>query len=86
LQVGGQPTAPVDFAKVMATLGYDAHVATSEAELKAAVKAWVERPDKTKPWFLEVRIGRGTRKDLGRPTHTAKKAKDLFMDYLDKSA
>merc|ERR1719478_2024318 len=69
--VGGQPTAPVDFAKVMAALGYSSHVATSEEELRAAVRAWVDRTDNTKPWFLEVRIGRGTRKDLGRPTIAA---------------
>ena len=34
------------------------------------------------PRFLEVRVGRGTRKDLGRPTHTPADAKDRFMQYL----
>jgi hypothetical protein len=58
-------------------------VASSDAELRAAVRAWVERTDNSKPWFLEVRVGRGTRKDLGRPTHKAKEAKELFMAYLE---
>jgi phosphoenolpyruvate phosphomutase len=84
--VGGQPTAPVDFAKVMAALGYSAHVATSEAELRAAVRAWVDRTEHSQPWFLEVRIDRGTRKDLGRPTIKSKKAKEAFMSYLEASS
>ena len=38
----------------MAALGYSAHVATSEAELRAAVRAWVDRTEHSQPWFLEV--------------------------------
>ncbi len=34
------------------------------------------------PWFMEVRVCKGARKDLGRPKEPPQKNKDLFMDTL----
>lgn len=35
------------------------------------------------PAFLEIKVSRATRKDLGRPKDTPKSNKDKFMKFLD---
>ena len=36
------------------------------------------------PVFLEVKVKKGARKDLGRPTITPIQNKDSFMDFLKR--
>ena len=35
------------------------------------------------PSFLEIRVNKGNRKDLGRPTTTPLENKQAFMEFLE---
>ena len=82
--VGGQPTVAfdVDLCAVARGCGYGwTRVATDAAELEAALAELDAEPG---PAFLEVRVARGARKDLGRPTATPLESKQAFMKELDR--
>jgi len=76
---GGQPTvsSTVDLSKVARESGYgwSESVKTVE-ELNDAMKT------KSGPGMIVVRVKRGARKDLGRPTKTPSQNKKSFMDVL----
>jgi phosphonopyruvate decarboxylase len=78
--VGGQPTVAlqVDLPAIARACGYEAvySVATSE-ELGALVSAKQKGPA-----FIEVRVRKGARKDLGRPRSSPKENKAAFMAGL----
>lgn len=80
--VGGQPTVgfDVDLCGVARACGYR-HVAcaTDQATLGRELEAFHGSEG---PSFLEVRVRKGSRDDLGRPTMTPADLKRAFMRYL----
>lgn len=82
--VGGQPTIgfDVNFPMVAEACGYKyvASVTTPE-EINAAFQA-MEKVNGAA--FLEIKLRRKTRKDLGRPKSEPKDNKELFMQFLDQ--
>jgi phosphonopyruvate decarboxylase len=80
--VGGQPTVgfDVDICAVARACGYCTAVsATDEASLSAALP---ELHDADGPALLEVRLRKGARSDLGRPTMSPAELKRAFMRFL----
>ena len=82
--VGGQPTIgfDIDLSKIAEGCGYKfvASVSTKEELISTLQKA--EKFEGTV--FIEIKIKRKTRKDLGRPKSEPKDNKDLFMRFLDQ--
>ncbi len=82
--VGGMPTAAkgVDLSKIAKACGYKkVFVAKTYEELE---KALLEASKTRQLTFIEVKCKIGSRKDLGRPTTTARENKENFMAYLKK--
>lgn len=80
--VGGQATCAfsIDLAAIAKASGYRAarRVETS-AEIVQSVR---ELRNQAGPAFLEIRVNKGARKNLGRPTTTAHQNRDAFMQFL----
>ena len=82
--VGGQPTVglKIDLPAVANALGYKAtYSVDSKAELES-VLAKVNNFDR--PALLEIKVKKGNRKDLGRPTTTPIQNKEALMSFLQK--
>ena len=82
--VGGQPTAgfKTDFSAIANACGYNFSIrAETEKEIKDGLSKMKEIPG---PVFLEIRVNKGARKDLGRPTSTPVENKLALMDNLLK--
>lgn len=82
--VGGQPTIgfDVNFSKVAEACGYKLVLTvTTKEELNAAMDR-LNNVDGSV--FLEIKLKRKTRKDLGRPKSEPKDNKELFMQFLDQ--
>lgn len=82
--VGGQPTAgfQVDFPAIAKACGYKF---TSRAETEIQIKEEIGKLRLSKgPSLLEIRVNKGARKDLGRPTTTPPENKKSLMEYLSK--
>lgn len=82
--VGGQPTAgfKTDFSAIANACGYNLSIrAETEKEIKDGLSKMKEIPG---PVFLEIRVNKGARKDLGRPTSTPVENKLTLMDNLLK--
>lgn len=80
--VGGQPTAgaSIDFPAIAKGCGYKAcWTASGQAELESKFREFSETPG---PVFLEIKIKKGSRKDLGRPTTAPRENKDALMEFL----
>lgn len=80
--VGGQPTAAcnINIPLIAKANGYsDAFSAETKEELIDLIKK-IQGIDG--PALLEVRINKGHRNDLGRPTTTPIKNKEAFMEFL----
>lgn len=80
--VGGQPTAgfEVDFPAVAKACGYkEAWRAETSWEIREKIKLLKESEG---PALLEIRVNKGARKDLGRPTTTPIENKETFMRNL----
>lgn len=80
--VGGQPTVGLDInlPKIAEALGYKQIIPVDdEAGLKGAMELV---KDLEGPVFIEVKVKKGARKDLGRPTTTPVQNKEAFMDFL----
>ncbi len=80
--VGGQPTVgqSIDLPAIAKAVGYcEAVRVSSREELLRALRRMREADG---PLFLEVRVRRGNRKDLGRPTTTPVENKEALMNYL----
>ena len=82
--VGGQPTVglKIDLPAVAKAVGYPhAFSVDSKADLLDCLKAvrMVEGPI-----LLEIKVKKGNRKDLGRPTTTPIQNKDALMAFLKK--
>lgn len=82
--VGGQPTVglKVNLAGIAKAAGYkDAVSVTTADDLGSALKALKTMRG---PVLLEVRVHRGNRKDLGRPTTTPIQNRDALMEFMGK--
>ena len=80
--VGGQPTAAfnMDIPSIAKASGY---IAAFSAETKEEI---IDKIGKIKsmngPVLLEIKVNKGARKDLGRPTTAPTQNKDAFMEFL----
>ena len=82
--VGGQPTAgfQTDFVAMAKASGYKhSAMAQTESEIVAGIRKLKQEAG---PSFLEIRVNKGARKDLGRPTSTPQENKAILMDMLTK--
>jgi phosphonopyruvate decarboxylase len=82
--VGGQPTVglKIDLAKIAEAVGYTRTISVSlESQLAPALEA-VKSIDG--PVLLEIKVRKGNRKDLGRPTTTPIQNKEALMSFLAK--
>lgn len=82
--VGGQPTVglKIDMVKVAKAVGYKMAVSTSnKQQVKDAIK---DAATTGGPVFIEIKVRKGSRKDLGRPNTTPVQNKDAFMVFLKK--
>lgn len=80
--VGGQPTVglKVNLAGIAKAAGYKNAVSVTTAEdLGSALKVLKTMRG---PVLLEVRVHRGNRKDLGRPTTTPIQNRDALMEFM----
>ncbi len=80
--VGGQPTVgrQIDLCAIARAAGYqNVACVTTAQELDAALK---QAADANALTFIEVKVKKGARKDLGRPTTTPIQNKNAFMEFL----
>ena len=78
--VGGQPTVglKIDLPAVAKAVGYKVTISVDNKEdLAAALNRIAEGPI-----LIEVKVKKGNRKNLGRPTTTPMQNKEALMDYL----
>ena len=82
--VGGQPTVghEIELTQVASAVGYRAVMKAETAEQLADALQRVG--DSEGPLFLEVRVARGNRKDLGRPTTTPVENKEALMAFMQE--
>ncbi|MBQ3765647.1 MAG: phosphonopyruvate decarboxylase [Bacteroidales bacterium] len=81
--VGGQPTAAdhVDFPAVARAVGYPVVLQADSLETLRTVLGSLPGNG---PVFLEIKVRKGHREDLGRPTTTPGQNMSDFMDYLKR--
>lgn len=80
--VGGQPTAGfrIDFPALAKACGYTLALrATTNEEVG---RTFMQLKRSSGPALLEVRVRKGARSDLGRPTTTPMENKNVFMEFL----
>jgi len=78
--VGGQPTVggAIDLSAIAASCGYEVlHNSDLSATLRLCVK-------NIKPRFIEIKVAKGARKDLGRPKEPPQVNKRLYMETLSR--
>lgn len=83
--VGGQPTAAfkIDLAAIAKSCGYrNIESADNLESLQSKLPSFLAGKG---PSFLEIRICKGNRKDLGRPTTSPAENKRAFMGFLGSS-
>lgn len=81
--VGGQETVgfDVDISKIAEACGFkNCYSCDSKLKLKELLE---EAKDLEGPLFIEIKVKKGARKDLGRPTTTPIENKNAFMKFLD---
>jgi phosphonopyruvate decarboxylase len=82
--VGGQPTVglKIDLPAVAKAVGYKA---TYSVDSKAELESVLSKVNSFEsPALLEIKVKKGNRKDLGRPTTTPIQNKDALMTFLTK--
>lgn len=82
--VGGQPTIgfQLDLPQIAQACGYKKVISVeNEQALQEALNHLSEQPT---PLLLEVKVKKGARKDLGRPTTTPIENKENLMEFLNK--
>ena len=82
--VGGQPTVGlhVDLPAIAKAVGYKNTFSVEDAgSLKKVLSAIARLKG---PTFLEIKVKRGNRKDLGRPTTTPIQNKEALMNFLNQ--
>lgn len=82
--VGGQPTVglKIDLPQVARGVGYKHTFSVGTMEDLVQVLEDVKKAEG--PTLLEVKVKKGNRKDLGRPTTTPIQNKEALMDFLSK--
>ena len=82
--VGGQPTVGlnIDMPRVARAVGYKHTYSVTTEEDLTDVLSEVKCTDG--PTLLEVKVKKGNRKDLGRPTTTPIQNKEALMEFLSK--
>lgn len=82
--VGGQPTVglKIDLCAVAKAVGYK-HCKSVDNQVDLE-KMIFEVQQLTGPVFLEIKVKKGNRKDLGRPTTTPIQNKNALMSFLKK--
>ncbi len=81
--VGGQPTVGlgIDLPSIAKAMGYTAvHDVSTAEELNTAL---AEINNQSGPVLLQIRVKKGNRKDLGRPTTTPIQNKEALMAFLN---
>ena len=81
--VGGQPTVghDIDLVKIAYAMHYEyAKCVCTPDQLKEALSDMMTKGLR----LIEVRVKKGNRKDLGRPTTTPIQNKEALMDFLNK--
>lgn len=80
--VGGQPTVgfKIDIPAVAKAVGYKYVVSVNSKELLVEVLKTINVAEG--PILLEVKVKKGNRKELGRPTITPKQNKEALMEFL----
>ena len=82
--VGGQPTVglKIDLPAVAKAVGYHhTYSVSTKSDLADVIKDIKIHKDLT---FLEIKVRKGNRKDLGRPTTTPIENKEALMNFLKK--
>lgn len=86
--VGGQPTVglKIDLRAIAKAVGYKAAISVSSKEELEKVLPTMKSELSTVggPVLLEVKVKKGNRKDLGRPTTTPIQNKEALMEFLKK--
>ena len=81
--VGGQPTVgdAIDLSAIAADCGYAVH---SGADVSASLRrcSFAVEKHPCKPRFVEIKVAKGARKDLGRPKEPPQVNKALYMKTL----
>ncbi len=80
--VGGQPTVgfEIDFPEIAKASGYTLVDSASEIQdIKKKLKVLKGHKGRA---FLELKVNKGAREDLGRPTKTPKENKNAFQQFL----
>ena len=82
--VGGQPTVglKIDLPAVAKAVGYKAEYSVDKKEALNAILKNLNSFEG--PTLIEVKVKKGNRKDLGRPTTTPIQNKEALMDFLKK--
>ena len=82
--VGGQPTVglKINLPAVATAVGYK-NVYSVETKVYL-IELLEKMNDKEGPIFLEIKVKKGNRKDLGRPTSTPIQNKEALMQFLGK--
>ena len=82
--VGGQPTVglTIDFPRIARAVGYQHTYSVSHQTDLQDVLDEIQHQDGLT--LLEVKVKKGNRKDLGRPTTTPIENKEALMDFLTK--
>lgn len=82
--VGGQPTVglKIDLPAVAKAVGYKATYSVDSKVDLESILTKVNTFDS--PALLEIKVKKGNRKDLGRPTTTPIQNKEALMDFLKK--
>ncbi len=80
--VGGQPTAGfnIDIPGIAKANGYALTLKAETAE--EIIQGMKSMKDAQGPVLLEIKVNKGSRKDLGRPTTTPIENKNAFMQFL----
>lgn len=80
--VGGQPTVglKIDLPAIAKAVGYKDAISVDSKEILIEALKGVKIQEG--PILLEVRVKKGNRKDLGRPTTTPVQNKEALMDFL----
>lgn len=81
--VGGQPTVGlnINFPKIAEGCGYE--YVFSVSDKKSLCEILNQMKKMQGPILLEIKVKKGARKDLGRPTTTPIQNKEVLMDYLN---
>ncbi len=80
--VGGQPTVAfdIDFSKIAEGCGYTSVASASNVEdIKNKIAEMASHKGRA---FLEIKVNKGARENLGRPTTTPKENKTAFKKFL----